>query len=105
MAATVLNSPRAVQMSIYIVRAFLRLREEFATNATVLKRLAEIDRTLTIHDAALRDLYAKLRPLLLPPPESGPKREIGFHTGMPPASRPGRTESRSAAKRPARAAP
>ncbi len=82
MAANVLNSRRAVQMSIYLVRAFLRLREELATNAAVLRRLAEIDRTLVIHDAALRDLYAKLRPLLLPPAELTPKREIGFHTGL-----------------------
>jgi phage regulator Rha-like protein len=83
MAANVLNSRRAVQMSIYIVRAFLRMREELATNATILRRLAEIDRTLVIHDAALRDLYAKLRPLLLPSAGSRLRREIGFHTGMP----------------------
>ena len=78
MASTVLNSPRAVAMSIYIIRAFVKMREDNAANDAILKRLAEIDKTLLTHDAALRDIYRKLRPLLAPPPES-PKPEIGFH--------------------------
>jgi hypothetical protein len=78
MAATVLNSPRAVTMSIYIIRAFVKMREDLAANAAILKRLAEIDKTLLLHDAALRDIYHKLLPLLTPPPEP-PKPEIGFH--------------------------
>ena len=78
MAATVLNSPHAVAMSIYIIRAFVKMREHLAANAAVLKRLAEIDKSLLLHDAALRDIYQKLRPLLAPPPEP-PKPEIGFH--------------------------
>jgi ORF6N domain len=77
MAATILNSPRAVAMSVYVVRAFVRLRNEFLANTTLEKRLAHIERTLIAHDNALRDIYEKLRPLLLPPPES-PKRRIGF---------------------------
>jgi len=102
MAANVLNSRRAVQMSIYIVRAFLRLREDLAPNATILRRLAEIDRALMVHDAALRDLYAKLRPLLLPAPNPPPKRQIGFHTGMP-KSRSSSPSSDGAAVRTVRA--
>ena len=78
MAATVLNSPRAVTMSVYIIRAFVKMREDLAANAAILKRLAEIDKTLLLHDAALRDIYHKLLPLLTPPPEP-PKPEIGFH--------------------------
>jgi len=78
MAASILNSPRAVAMSVYVIRAFVAMREELATNAAILKRLAEIDKTLLAHDIALRDIYQKLRPLLLPPPEP-PKPEIGFH--------------------------
>jgi hypothetical protein len=77
-AANVLNSPRASAMSIYIMHAFVKMREALATNASILKRLAEIDKTLLIHDAALRDIYQKLRPLLEPPP-TPPKPEIGFH--------------------------
>jgi hypothetical protein len=77
MAANVLRSERAVQMSIFVIRAFVRLREQVAANAAILKRLAEIDQTLLQHDAALRDVYRKLQPLLAPP--AGPsKRRIGF---------------------------
>ena len=78
MAATVLNSPRAVAMSVYVIRAFIKMREDLAANAIILKRLAEIDKTLLLHDTALRDVYQKLRPLLEPPP-APPKRQIGFH--------------------------
>jgi len=65
-------------MSLFIIRAFVKLREEQVANAAILKRLAEIDRTLLQHDAALRDIYRKLLPLLVPPPEPK-RREIGFH--------------------------
>ena len=78
MAATVLNSPHAVAMSVYIIRAFVKMREHLAANVAILKRLAEIDKSLLHHDAALRDIYQKLRPLLAPPPEPS-RPEIGFH--------------------------
>ena len=78
MAATVLNSPEAVAMSVFVVRAFVQMREHLAANTAILKRLAEIDRTLLQHDSALRDVYRKLLPLLQPPPEP-PKRRIGFN--------------------------
>lgn len=79
MAATVLKSPRAVSMSVYVVRAFVRLRQEFLASTTLERRLAVIEKTLITHDSALRDLFEKIRPLLLPPPDP-PKRRIGFHT-------------------------
>jgi len=78
MAATVLNSPRAVAVSVYVIRAFIKMREDLAANAIILKRLAEIDKTLLLHDTTLRDVYRKLRPLLEPLP-TPPKRQIGFH--------------------------
>jgi hypothetical protein len=77
-AATVLNSPQAVQMSLFVIRAFVKMREELTANATILKRLAEIDKSIFAHDAALRDIYQKLLPLLAPPPEK-PRRQIGFN--------------------------
>ena len=77
MAANVLRSRRAVQMSVYVIRAFVRLREQIGANQAILKRLAEIDKTLLQHDSALRDIYQKLRPLLQPPPDP-PRRRIGF---------------------------
>ena len=77
MVASVLNSARAISMSIYVIEAFIRQREELATSAVILKRLAEIDRSLMVHDEALQDLYDKLLPLLQVEPE--PKqRAIGF---------------------------
>jgi hypothetical protein len=78
MAANILNSPRAVAMSVYVIRAFVRMRDDLAANSAVLRRLAEIDKTLLLHDTALRDIYHKLRPLLEPPPMPT-KPEIGFH--------------------------
>ncbi len=77
MAATVLNSPEAVAMSVYVVRAFIQMRERLAANREILKRLTEIDKTLLEHDSVLRDIYRKLLPLLQAPPEP-PKRRIGF---------------------------
>jgi hypothetical protein len=78
MAATILNSPRAVAMSVYVVRAFVKIRRELLADATLEKRLAQIEKTLIAHDVSLRDVYEKIRPLLLPAPER-PKRRIGFH--------------------------
>ena len=77
MAATVLNSPDAVKMSLYVVRAFIQMREHLAANVAILKRLAEIDKSLLNHDHALRAIWTKLQPLLAPPPDP-PKRPIGF---------------------------
>jgi len=77
MAANVLNSPRAVAVSVALVKAFVRLREVLATNQVTGKRLAEIEKTLMTHDAALRDIYQRIKPLLIPPPEP-PRKKIGF---------------------------
>lgn len=79
MASNILHSERAIRMSVFVVRAFVRLREHIAANRTILKRLAEIDKTLLEHDTALFDLYEKLQPLLQPLPDS-PKRRIGFQS-------------------------
>jgi ABC-type uncharacterized transport system fused permease/ATPase subunit len=78
MAASVLNSDRAISMSVYVIRAFVEIREQIAANNAILKRLAEIDNTLLIHDASLRDIYKKLMTLLAPPPPATRTR-IGFH--------------------------
>lgn len=77
MVANVLRSDHAVHMSVFVIRAFVSLREQIASNTAILKRLAEIDRTLLQHDSALRDVYNKLLPLLQPP-SAPPKRRIGF---------------------------
>jgi hypothetical protein len=77
-AANVLRSDRAIAMSVYVIRAFIEQREKLAANAAILKRLAEIDKTLLEHDTVLREIYQKLLPLLAPPPET-PRKQIGFH--------------------------
>ncbi len=77
MAANILNSPRAVALSVALIKAFVRLREVIATNQVMGKRLAEVEKTLITHDAALRDIYQRIKPLLLPPPDP-PRPKIGF---------------------------
>jgi hypothetical protein len=79
MAATVLNSPEAVSMSVFVVRAFVQMREHILANTDVLKRLAEIDKTLLKHDRSLQIIWQEIQPLLTPPP-AAPTRKIGFHT-------------------------
>jgi ORF6N domain len=77
-AANVLRSKQAVAMSLFVIRAFIELRDKIATNAAILKRLAEIDKTLLLHDSALRGVYKKLLPLLAPT-SAPPRKRIGFH--------------------------
>jgi hypothetical protein len=76
MAANILRSPRAIEMSVYVVRAFIKQREALAANATILRRLAEIDRTLIEHDRAAGSLEKTPAPPR--PPPDPPKRRIGF---------------------------
>lgn len=80
MAATVLNSPRAVEVSVYVVRAFVRLREVLASNQELTKRLdeleARIQKKLATHDEAIAAILSAIRQLMSPPaPE---RRPIGF---------------------------
>jgi ORF6N domain len=90
MLASVLNSDVAVQASVRVVRAFVRLREMVAANAQLAGKLAELERPLDSHDEAtpkafaspdyfgVVNLFATLK-RLLEPPEPKKKREIGFH--------------------------
>jgi hypothetical protein len=79
MAATILRSPRAVAMSVYVVRAFVQMRDALLTNAAILKRLALIDKKLLEHDVVLQDVVEKLLPLLNASSEPDrPKRRMGF---------------------------
>ena len=82
MAANVLRSAKAVEMSLYLIRAFVQMREALLENATILKRLAEIDHRLIEHDSVLREIVDRLQPLLdAPEPEAETKPKIGFHRG------------------------
>ena len=80
MAATVLHSERAVQMSIFVVRAFLKLREWVADQAALATKLAALERRVGEHDHELRAIVQALQSLLEPLDE--PRRSrIGFATG------------------------
>lgn len=77
MLASVLNSKIAIQASIRVVRAFVRLREMVAANAQLSAKLKDPERRLDSHDEAIVELFTVLKQLLQPEPK--PKREIGFH--------------------------
>jgi hypothetical protein len=79
MAASILNSDRAISLSVFVVRAFVRMREQIKANADVLKRLADIDEALLKHDHSLQILWQEIQPLLSPPPPQPAKPRIGFH--------------------------
>jgi hypothetical protein len=76
MAATVLNSERAVEMSVFVVRAFVRLRETLASNQQLAAKLDELEQRLETHDASIQDLIEAIRQLMIPDPATG--RKIGF---------------------------
>jgi hypothetical protein len=76
MAATVLNSPRAVEMSVFVVRAFVRLRDLARTHADLARQLTALERRVTTHDADLKQVFAALHQLLDQPAK--PRRRIGF---------------------------
>ncbi|MFN2622006.1 MAG: ORF6N domain-containing protein [Chthoniobacterales bacterium] len=77
MLATVLSSKVAIQASVRVVRAFVRLREMVAANSDLAARLKDLERRLDSHDGAIVELFAVLKKML--EPELKPKREIGFH--------------------------
>jgi hypothetical protein len=79
MAAAVLNSRRAVQMSIFVVRAFLQLREWVAGQAELTARLTQLERRVGEHDHELRAIIRAVRQLLQPPGRIR-RRRIGFDT-------------------------
>jgi hypothetical protein len=76
MAASVLNSPRAVQMSLYVVRAFLKLRRWVADQSELAVKLAELERRVAGHDQDLKAVVQAIRQLTTPP--ETPRRRIGF---------------------------
>jgi len=78
MAASVLRSRKAEEMSLFVVRAFVKMRDQLVATKESARRLAEIEKQLVLHDTALIDLYEKIRPLLQPP-KYPPKKRIGFN--------------------------
>jgi hypothetical protein len=79
MAASILNSPRAVELAIFVVRAFVQLRESLAEHREIARKIAQIEQRLFGHDQQILSLIEAIKSLMNPklPPKS---RRIGFHT-------------------------
>jgi hypothetical protein len=76
MAATVLSTKRAIEMSVFVVRAFVRLRDMLATNGRVAGKLVELERRLKGHDASIQAIIEAIHELMAPEPRK--RRQIGF---------------------------
>ena len=85
MAANILNSARAVRMSIFVVRAFAKMREALHGTPELARRLAALEKKLTarldVHEAAIVQVLREIMQILSPPPPQPepPRRRIGFH--------------------------
>jgi hypothetical protein len=77
MAASVLNSPRAVEVSVFVVRAFVKLRQLVLAHKDLAGKLDQLERKVGSHDEAIKQLVAAIRQLMAPP--DPPKKELGFH--------------------------
>jgi hypothetical protein len=83
MAANILRSKRAVQMSVFVVRAFIRMRQMLIEQRGLSRKLAELERELTarldVHETAINEMFRQIKRLLSPPSEpEPPKKRIGF---------------------------
>jgi hypothetical protein len=76
MAASILNSPRAIEMSVFVVRAFLRLRDTLASHKAFAAKFAQLEQRLETHDNTISEIIDALRALMTPPER--PARKIGF---------------------------
>jgi hypothetical protein len=93
MAASVLNTPRAIEASIFVVRAFVQLREMLATHKELARRLSELESRIGEHDEQIQAIFEAIRQLMLPPER--PKKKIGFEVKEPKAKY---TKSKKATK-------
>ena len=76
MAATVLNSPEAIEASVYVVRAFVHLRAMLASNKELAAKLDQLEKKLSSHDQAIVGILDAIRGLMKPPASAS--RPIGF---------------------------
>lgn len=77
-AANVLNSSQANKMSVFIVRAFIRLREMMLTNEKLARKVDQLERRVSDHDEVLIDLVQEIRKLIEPPKSKSQKKKLGF---------------------------
>jgi hypothetical protein len=78
MVASVLNTKRAIQVSVFVVRAFVKLREMLSKHKELAHKLAALERKFQNHDESIRSLVVAIRQLMAPPEPEPPKKRIGF---------------------------
>ena len=76
MLSSVLNSQRAIQVNITIMRVFVRLRQMMVTHRVLAEKLGELEERIQNHDGQITDIFKVIRQLMAPPTK--PKRKIGF---------------------------
>jgi len=79
MLSSVLRSPRAVQVNIQIMRAFVKMRQMLAGNKELAVKIAELERKYEKHDGQIKLVFDAIRQLMEPPP--APRKKFGFQTG------------------------
>jgi hypothetical protein len=83
MAASVLNTPRAIEASVFVVRAFVKLREMISNHVQMAIKLRELEERLQGHDERFDQVFAAIRHLMTPP--DPPRKRIGFEVDKPKA--------------------
>ena len=78
MLSSVINSERAIQVNIAIMRAFVKLRQILSTNKELAHKLAQLEQRIEKHDTEIHAIFDAIRQLMAPPEK--PKRKIGFHS-------------------------
>jgi hypothetical protein len=91
MAANILHSERAIEMSVFVVRAFIRMRQMLAEQRGLARKLAELEEELSarldVHESAINEILGQIKRMLSPPPEPAPpKKRIGFLVEEPHVS-------------------
>ena len=75
MAASVLNSKRAIEMGVFVVRAFVRFRDMLASQTEMLRKLEELEERVGAHDESIQTIVSAIRQLMAPPSS---RSKIGF---------------------------
>lgn len=79
MAATILNTPQATALSVYVVRAFVQMREVLDTHKALARKLVDLEQRIDSQDETIVEILGAIRQLMAPPP-APPRRPIGFIT-------------------------
>jgi uncharacterized protein involved in exopolysaccharide biosynthesis len=98
MASMVLNSPRATELSVYVVQAFVELRGMLASNRELASKVNSLERKVSVHERNIAELVDSMAELLAAPPQS-PKRSIGFITQADKSGKPSGIKAKAGDKK------